>query len=271
MRTFAIGDLQGCLDPLRRLLDDVQFDAASDRLWFVGDLINRGPQSLECLRFVKSLGTSATTVLGNHDLHLLAVIQGLRKPSKKDTLDEILIAGDRDELEHWLRHLPLLHHDTALDYTMVHAGLHTDWDLATASELALAASAELQSDHYPDFLEQVYKSRTVSWSPDLPTSERLCFAVNCFTRMRYLIDGNTLDFSCTDAPPDAPEHLQPWFEASDRQNLDLRIVFGHWSSLGGHCVEGVFPLDTGCVWGNTLTAMELATGGLHSVRCDGAR
>ena len=267
MSTYAIGDLQGCLDPLKKLLDKIDFNEATDQLWFVGDLVNRGPQSLESLRFVKSLGDSARSVLGNHDLHLLAVINGFRKTSGKDTLQDILDASDRDELENWLRRLPLLHSDPSLGYIMVHAGLHPSWDLETALHLADEVSTELSGNSYQDFLAVMYGNQPANWNPDLRGIDRLRFAVNGFTRMRYLTPDDTLDFSCTLPPKEAPGPLLPWFEASNRKNRELNIVFGHWSSLGDHRVEGVFPLDSGCVWGNCLTAMELETRKIITVDC----
>lgn len=267
MRTFAIGDLHGCLEPLLTLLDTINFDDSQDRLWFVGDLVNRGPQTLETLRFVKSLGASAVTVLGNHDFHLLAVLKELRTSSAKDTLQDIIDAPDRAELELWLRQQPLLHHDPTLNYTMVHAGMHTSWDLTTAMSLADQISVKLQSSEYHDFLEQIFSRKSVNWHSDLAGTDLLCFAVNCFTRMRYLIDSNRLDFQCSLPPASAPATLTPWFDVSNRQNLDVNIIFGHWASLGDHRIEGVFPLDSGCVWGNALSAMQLETREVFSVRC----
>lgn len=267
MTTYAIGDLQGCLDPLKKLLDKIQFDSAKDTLWFAGDLINRGPQSLETLRFVRDLGELAITVLGNHDLHLLAVKAGTRKPSAKDTLKDILEAPDTQELCDWLRRLPLLHHNPELGLTLVHAGLHPAWDLHTATMLAREVERQLAADDYLEFLTHMYGNSPDNWLPELQGYDRLRFAINCFTRMRYVYRSGKLDFSCNGPPQDAPEDLIPWFNATNRQNGDLSIVFGHWSSLGVINKLRIHALDTGCVWGGCLSAMALETLEMTQVSC----
>ena len=267
MTTFVIGDLHGCLSPLERLLDKVHFEPGKDKLWFVGDLINRGPQSLETLRFVRSLGDDAICVLGNHDLHLLAVIHGIRATSAKDTLDEILAAHDLDQLTHWLRHLPLLHHDAELNFTMVHAGIHPKWDLDLAKTMALDVEKALRSSKYVEFLQRMYGNKPAKWSKKLGKHRRRRFAINAFTRMRFCTKKGELDFTLTCAPARAPKGLVPWYAVPNRKPIDGRILFGHWSSHPGFAVSNVVPLDRGAVWGGSLAALALETGVTTTVDC----
>lgn len=265
MTTFVIGDLHGCLTPLERLLDKIHFSSANDTLWFVGDLINRGPQCLDTLRFVKSLGDSAVCVLGNHDLHLLAVIHGIRSSSGRDTLDEILAAEDLDELTHWLRHRPLLHRSESLNVTMVHAGIHPKWDLATATQMATEVEKALRSPKYVDFLERMYGNKPAKWSRKLGKHRRRRFAVNAFTRMRFCSRSGELDFTCTGPPHKAPKGLIPWYAVPKRKPIEGRILFGHWSAHPGFAVSNVVPLDRGAAWGGSLCALALETGVTTSV------
>lgn len=261
MSTYAIGDLQGCRQELLDLLDRIHFDESRDRLWFVGDLINRGPESLETLRFVYGLGDSAITVLGNHDLHLLAVAFGDSRLRKKDTLQAILQADDRDELLAWLRRQPLLHHDAELGYTMAHAGLPPFWDLSTAVACADEVQAVLAGDHYAELLRDIYGNKPDQWHEQLGGIERWRYTVNALTRMRYCDLDGRLAQEHKGPPGTQGDDLKPWFELSQRRNREQRIVFGHWSTLrlneDNFSVYNVFPLDTGCVWGGTLTAMRL--------------
>ncbi len=268
MTTYAIGDLQGCLSPLQRLLDKLNFDPAADHLWFVGDLVNRGPQSLKALRYVKALGDSATTVLGNHDLHLLALMHGVRKLSAKDTLSPILKAKDRDELHNWLCHLPLLHHDSKLGYTLVHAGIHPYWNLPLAQQLANEVQAVLRSKKLDDFLHRMYGDKPARWSRRLGKHRRRRLVINVFTRMRYCTTSGELDFSYNGAPKHAPEHLRPWYAVPRHSPSQLRIIFGHWSSHPSIAQPNVIPLDRGCVWGGALTAFALETGKTTTISCD---
>ena len=266
MTTYAIGDLQGCLTPLRRLLDHLAFDPAADTLWFVGDLVNRGPESLETLRFIHALGDSAISVLGNHDLHLLAVAHGHRKHGSKDTLQEILDAPDRDELCHWLASRPLLHVDKTLGHTLVHAGIHPSWSLKRAQKL----SAELHvvlTHELADFLSYMYGNTPVKWSKDLSTRKRRRFAINAFTRMRYCRSDGSLDFDFNGPPAMAPKSLFPWYALPGRKSLATTIVFGHWSSHPGICRPSVIPTDRGCVWGGDLVAYAIETGTSHWISC----
>ena len=269
MAMFAIGDVQGCHDELQRLLERIRFDHTEDRLWFTGDLVNRGPRSLETLRFVKSLGERAVCVLGNHDLHLLAVAAGTAERRRNDTLDDVLAAHDRDELLDWLRRRSMLHHDQGLGYTLVHAGLPPQWDLELASTCARELEAVLRGDA-TEFFRHMYGNEPRRWSPELRGMDRLRFIVNCFTRVRYCSADGDLDLKAKGAPGSQPEGYLPWYAVPGRKSAGLHILFGHWSTLGE--VEGheVYNLDTGCVWGGRLTALRLDgddSGGWYSVAC----
>jgi len=257
MAVYAIGDVQGCFDELQALLDQIDFDPRRDSLWFAGDLVNRGPSSLETLRFARSL--NAVTVLGNHDLHLLAAacMPGERK--RKDTLQAIFEAPDAGQLLDWLRHRPLLHHDEALGYTLLHAGLPPQWDLATARACANEVEQVLRSDRYEQFFAAMYGDEPDLWSPALQGQERLRFIVNCFTRLRYCDSSGRLALEEKGPPGSQPPHLRPWFDWPQRNSRDMRILFGHWSTLGAYDAPGIHALDTGCLWGGKLTACRLDT------------
>lgn len=268
MSIYAIGDIQGCYDDLLRLLDAIRFNEHSDQIWFAGDLVNRGPSSLETLRFVKSLGTSAITVLGNHDLHLLATACSIRSERKKDSLSQVLEAPDRDELLDWLRHRPLFHYND--DFCLVHAGLPPQWDFETARDMARLVETALQDSNYHEFLKEMYGNKPNVWSPQLKGVERLRFIVNCFTRMRYCDDNGRLDFVQNGPLGTQPKSLKPWFELTNRKSADLRIVFGHWSSLGYYRSNNCYCIDTGCLWGGALTALHLGENVFRvSVDCQG--
>lgn len=257
MAVYAIGDIQGCYDPLRRLLDLLRFDPATDHLWLVGDLVNRGPRSVEVLRLVHGLGERAVVVLGNHDLTLLAVAAGQVKPRRKDTFHTILDAPDRDELLDWLRRCPLLHHDAELGFTMVHAGLPPQWNLALARRCAAEAEATLRGPRCEDFLARMFGGEPRRWRDDLTGYDRLRFTVNALTRIRFCTANGTLSFSEKGSPGSQGAGLLPWFAVPDRRNADLNIVFGHWAALGYYRAPGIYALDSGCVWGNRLTAIRL--------------
>ncbi len=275
MATFAIGDLQGCHDDLQRLLERIAFDPAEDTLWFTGDLVNRGPKSLETLRFVKGLGPRAVTVLGNHDLHLLAVSAGVATLRKSDTLDEVLAAADRDELLDWLRHRPLLHHDADLGYTLVHAGLPPQWDLDLAIKCAHELEAVLRGPGHLEFFRHMYGDRPDRWSADLAGMERLRFIVNCFTRLRFCGPQGELDLKSKGAPGSQPRGFLPWYEVPGRKSANLHLLFGHWSTVGEvQDAHNALGLDTGCVWGGRLTALRLdgdGSSGWYCVDCEGAQ
>ena len=269
MTLYAIGDVQGCFDALQALLEKIRFDPTHDALRFTGDLVNRGPRSLETLRFVKGLGERAVNVLGNHDLHLLAVAAGAAKRKKHDTLDDVLAAPDRDELLDWLRRRPLLHHDAALGWTLVHAGLLPQWDLADAQRLAREAEAVLQSDHADDFLAHMYGDLPDHWREDLTGHERLRVIVNAFTRLRYCNLEGKMDLHFKGAPGSQPPDRVPWFQAPHRRSGAGHIVFGHWSTLGAYQDHGVLGLDGGCLWGRELCGARLEPGAAQilSIRC----
>lgn len=256
MAVYAVGDLQGCLQSLEKLLEALRFDPVADRLWMVGDLVNRGPQSLETLRFVRSLETSAICVLGNHDLHLLAIGAGVTRPRRGDTLEAVLTAPDAPELLDWLRFRPLLHHDASLGWTMVHAGLPPQWDLDCA--MACAAEVEVKLRTEPERLfHAMYGDLPDLWSEELMGSARQRFIINAFTRMRYVDSKGRLDHDCKTSPDQAPDNLIPWFRSPSRRTQTARILFGHWSTLGLINETNLIALDTGCVWGGTLSAVQL--------------
>lgn len=274
MAVFAIGDIQGCFDELKLLLDRIHFDPAEDTLWFTGDLVNRGPQSLEVLRYVMELGEHAVCVLGNHDLHLLAVAAGTAEAKRGDTLDEVLAAPDRDALLHWLRRLPLLHHDKNLGYTLIHAGLPPQWDLSQAITCAEELQAALRGAAHLEFFRHMYGNEPRRWSPGLTGMERLRFIVNCFTRLRYCNADGDLDLKSKGAPGSQPAGFLPWFEIPGRRSAGLHILFGHWSTVGESRDRNVHALDTGCVWGGRLTALRLDgddSGSWYCVECAGAQ
>jgi bis(5'-nucleosyl)-tetraphosphatase (symmetrical) len=259
MAVYAIGDVQGCYTELGQLLDSLHFDPARDRLWFVGDLVNRGPQSLECLRFVKDLGDSTVVTLGNHDLSLLLVMAGVKPLTARHTTGDILRAPDRDELFDWLRRRPLLHHDPGLNYVMIHAGLPPQWDLATAKRCAGELESLLRSENYFEYFQGMYGDQPDLWSEELRGVERWRFITNCFTRMRYCTVEGRLDLDAKGEPGKQGMNLYPWFRVPGRRSAGLRILFGHWSTLGLARENNVTSLDTGCVWGGSLTAMRLDT------------
>lgn len=255
MAIYAIGDVQGCFDELLRLLDVIAFNEHTDQLWFAGDLVNRGPKSLETLRFVKTLGDAAITVLGNHDLHLLAASCAPKIANRKDSLLAILEAPDRDELIDWLRYQPLLH--TNDEFCLLHAGLPPQWSLKKAKKMAALVEQALRSPDYPQFLKQMYGNKPNLWSSELKGMDRLRFIVNCFTRMRYCDINGRLDFIHNGPPGSQPKELMPWFDLPKRKNTEIPIIFGHWSSLGYYEGINCYGIDTGCLWGGQLTALRL--------------
>lgn len=257
MSIYAIGDIQGCFDELQLLLDKIQFNPQQDCIWFAGDLVNRGPKSLETLRFVKNLGTSAITVLGNHDMHLLAAASTPKTSTKKDSLTPILEAPDRDELIHWLRHQPLFY--TNNDFCMIHAGLPPQWDFKTTQRMALLVENALQGPNYELLLQQMYGNKPNQWTPQLKGNAKLRFIINCFTRMRYCDAFGRLDFNNTGPIGTQPEELMPWFTLPNRKSANMKIIFGHWSTLGYYEGSNCYAIDTGCLWGGQLTALKLST------------
>ncbi|CDZ76254.1 Bis(5'-nucleosyl)-tetraphosphatase, symmetrical [Legionella massiliensis] len=259
MPDFAIGDVQGCYEPLQRLLEQINFNEKADRLWFVGDLVNRGPQSLAVLRFIKNLPIPARITLGNHDLHLLAklFLQDSRK-NHDDTLHEILIADDAEELGHWLRRQNILYHDPALNILMCHAGIAPTWDLNLAKACAHELETVLASDDFCDFLSQMYGNEPDLWSSELTGIARLRVITNYFTRMRFCDKQGRLVLSYKGTLADAPANLVPWYAVPNRVSIETDIVFGHWAALQGYSPDPkIFAIDTGCLWGGQLTALRL--------------
>ncbi len=265
MATYAIGDLQGCHGPLERLLEAVAFDRGRDRLWFVGDLVNRGPDSLACLRFVRSLGDSAITVLGNHDLHLVCVAEGIERTRPLDTLEEVLAAPDRDELVHWLRHRPILHAEG--EFVLVHAGLEPTWTVARGVELAREVEAALRASDYRAFLARMYGNTPERWSDSLAGYDRLRVITNAMTRLRVCDPGGAMVLSFKGEPGEASDGWIPWFEVEGRASRDHAIVCGHWSALGVVVRPDLISLDSGCVWGRSLTAVRLEDRRVFEVPC----
>ncbi|BBT14553.1 bis(5'nucleosyl)-tetraphosphatase ApaH [Pseudomonas sp. SLBN-26] len=268
MTTYAVGDLQGCLDPLKCLLDRVAFDPARDRLWLVGDLVNRGPKSLETLRFLFAMRDSVTCVLGNHDLHLLAVAHNVERLKKSDTLREIIEAPDAGDLLDWLRRQKLVHYDEARDIAMVHAGIPPMWTLAKALKRAAEVEEALLDDaRLPLFLEGMYGNDPACWDSDLHGITRLRVITNYFTRMRFCKADGTLDLKSKEGADTAPPGYRPWFAHPSRKTRGQKIIFGHWAALEGKCNEpGLHALDTGCVWGGTMTLLNIDNG--QRISCD---
>jgi bis(5'-nucleosyl)-tetraphosphatase (symmetrical) len=258
MSTYAIGDVQGCYEPLCRLLEKIAFDHARDELWFVGDLVNRGPDSLGVLRRVIALGDPAVVVLGNHDLHLLAIARGGAhfKPGD-ESLHAVLDAPDRERLLDWLQSRPLLHHDAQIRCTMIHAALPPQWTLAIARRCAAEVERELRGEQGGDFLAHMYGDQPDLWRDDLDAPERMRFTVNCLTRLRVVDREGRLHLRFKGPLHAMPAHLVPWFRSPRRRTRDDRIVCGHWSALGYFSEENVLGLDTGCVWGGMLTAQRI--------------
>lgn len=257
MAIYAIGDIQGCYDELRDLLARLNFKPGRDRLWLVGDLVNRGPKSLEVLRFVKQLGGVVDCVLGNHDLRLLAEHVGARQTRPGSSLQAVLSAPDREELIDWLRRLPLLHHDDALGYTMVHAGLAPQWDLNTARACAREVERWLRGPDYRQLLHNMYGDHPDSWSDDLTGWPRARVIINILARLRYCDAQGRMDMQANGPPGSQRPGLMPWFEVPGRRSIRMNIVCGHWSALGFYRAPGVTAIDSGCVWGGTLTAVRL--------------
>jgi bis(5'-nucleosyl)-tetraphosphatase (symmetrical) len=265
MATIAIGDIQGCYDQLMRLLERAGYDERRDVLWFVGDLVNRGPQSLATLRFVKGLGERAVTVLGNHDLNLLAVAEGIRKPHRGDTDGDILASPDREELLAWLRRQKMLHVENG--YAMVHAGLLPQWTVAQATALAGEVEAALRAPGYRQFLREMYGNEPLRWRDDLAGADRLRVVVNAMARMRLTTPDGALELGYKMGLDRVPPGYLPWYDAPRRASRGTTILFGHWASHGVIVREDVVCLDSGCVWGRALSALRLEDRQLFSCDC----
>jgi bis(5'-nucleosyl)-tetraphosphatase (symmetrical) len=275
---YVIGDLQGCCHSLDRLLEQINRstvtgpgndDQMPPALWFAGDLVNRGPDSLGTLRRVRDLGDKATVVLGNHDLNLLAVSAGVRRVHRSDTLNPILSAPDREELLHWLRHRPLTH--CAAGHLMVHAGVLPSWSATEVLALAGEVEAELRGPGWRDFLTAMYGDLPNAWSPSLRGNDRLRVIVNALTRIRYATPSGTMEFAAKEALGTGPVGHVPWFECPERKTSEVTVIFGHWSTLGLINRPNLIALDTGCVWGGQLTAMRLRDRHILQIDCSGER
>lgn len=265
MPTYAIGDLQGSYSSLQKLLDKISFDARLDRLWFVGDLVNRGAESLQCLRYVRSLGDRAITVLGNHDLHLLCVAHGATRFRKNDTLQPILDAPDRDELLSWLLHRPLLHVEG--EFVLVHAGLLPQWSAPYAQRLAQEVERALRAPQFREFLCALYGDQPDQWRDDLGGQDRLRVIVNAMTRMRFCTSEGQMEFSHKGEPNNFPAGFMPWFAVPQRKSADSTVICGHWSALGLKLQANLLAIDTGCLWGGALTAVRLEDRKIFQVPC----
>jgi bis(5'-nucleosyl)-tetraphosphatase (symmetrical) len=265
MATYAIGDVQGCYDQLRRLLDKLSFDPARDELWFVGDLVNRGPRSRDALRFIMSLGDRAVSVLGNHDLALLVIAAGFKKPHRTDTFGDILSAPDREELLDWLRHQKLFH--AARGYAMVHAGLLPQWSIEKAAALAHEAEAALRGPDHRELLRNMYGNEPARWCEDLEGFDRLRVIVNAMSRLRVVTDDGEMEFSHKLGLANLPAGFKPWFDAPRRSSADTTIIFGHWAALGLIVRPDVIALDSGCVWGRALSALRLEDRQIEQCDC----
>ena len=270
MSTYAIGDVQGCYSELQNLLNEINFDERRDELWFTGDLVNKGPKSLQTLRFIKALGVNAKITLGNHDLHLLAVAKNIQPLLKKDTIQEILAADDVKELIDWLKSRPLLITDDNLNFTMVHAGLPPQWSLENAKEFAKECELILQSEKINKLLAEMYGDTPNIWVNSLQDYAKQRFIINCFTRIRFCNSDGMLDFDTKVAPGKQNTSLIPWYSLPNRKTKDNKIIFGHWSTVHignekNFKQYNVYPIDTGCLWGGRLTAMRLEDEKVFSV------
>jgi bis(5'-nucleosyl)-tetraphosphatase (symmetrical) len=265
MATYAIGDLQGCLQPFEQLLDLIGFNSRHDRLWLVGDLVNRGPDSLETLRFVRALGDAATTVLGNHDLHLLVAAAGFGRIHKSDTLEDILTAPDRDDLLDWLRTRPLFHHEG--EFAMVHAGLLPEWDVTRATDLAAEVESVLQGPQHLELARHTYGGQPDQWDDKLTGWDRLRVIINAMTRMRVCTADGRMEFHHKGKPENLPKGFMPWFDVPGRRSANVSLIFGHWSALGLRVSSNLLAIDGGCLWGRQLCAVRLEDRRVFQINC----
>lgn len=268
MATYAIGDVHGCYEPLMRLLEKINYCENSDKLWFTGDLVNRGPDSAKIVRFIKSL-KNCIAVLGNHDLGVLAIARGAEPYLPEEhTFSDLLHAKDSENLLLYMEQLPLLHHDPILGYTLVHAGFYPSWDLSKAQNLAKEFEAVLQSDEKLNLYRHLYGNTPLVWDDNLSGFERLRCIANCFTRLRFVTLEGKLDLISKGTIGNPSQGFMPWYKIPHRKSQDLKIIFGHWATLNGKTDEkNVFALDTGCAWGISLTAMRLEDEMRFQVEC----
>ena len=265
MATYAIGDIQGCFGSFSKLLEKIAFDPAQDRLWLVGDLVNRGPRSLETLRFVRGLGAAAIAVLGNHDLSLLITAAGFRRCGKGDTFMDVLNAPDREELLTWLRHQRLCHVENG--FCLVHAGLLPQWTCQQARALAAEVEASLQRSNWREFLSQLWGDAPVAWEDELTGWPRLRVIVNAMTRLRFCTPEGAMEFRSKGEVDKAPEGYLPWFDAPHRRSAETALVTGHWSALGLKVLPNLLAIDSGCLWGREMTAVRLEDRAIFQVAC----
>jgi bis(5'-nucleosyl)-tetraphosphatase (symmetrical) len=265
MPTYAIGDLQGCRPKLTELLDKIRITCPDPRLIFVGDLVNRGPNSLETLREVRALGDTTNVVLGNHDLHLLAVANGIRPQHRSDTLDDILAAPDRDELLDWLRHRPLAILEN--NHLMVHAGVLPQWTAEQTVALSREVETVLQGPDWVEFLRQMYGNQPARWDDGLEGADRLRCIINALTRIRFCDAAGTMDLTTSKGAEIELPGFMRWFDVPGRKTEDVTVVFGHWSTLGLIMRPDVISLDTGCLWGGKLSAVSLDDRSIVQVDC----
>jgi len=256
MATYAIGDLQGCFDAFERLLEHINYNPAQDKIWLVGDLVNRGPDSLATLKYIYQHRDNITTVLGNHDLHLLALSEGVRKMDNPG-LQAILDSSQADTLLDWLRHQPLLHRDKSLNAAMVHAGISPQWTLKQARQHAAELHEVLRGNKYKKFLKHMYGNEPNEWRDDLDGWDRLRYITNSFTRMRYVDAHGRLDLKQNGKIGSQPDYLTPWFALKKREPIKSNIIFGHWASLGPYQFDNYYATDSACVWGGQLSALKL--------------
>ncbi|MEO6856156.1 MAG: symmetrical bis(5'-nucleosyl)-tetraphosphatase [Rhodoferax sp.] len=277
MALYLIGDLQGCDGALQRLLETLDFSPSRDTLYLLGDLVNRGPASLEVLRRLKGYGGAARCLLGNHDLHLLAAAHGIRPTHRLDTLQGILQAPDRTALLDWVRHQRMAMHETleGQDILMVHAGVLPGWSPVLTMALAAEVEAVLQGPHLSAFLGQMYGNTPAKWNDDLQGADRLRVIVNALTRLRFCTTDGVMEFDSKEGAGTRPEGYLPWFDVPGRQTAHMAVAFGHWSTLGWLGRRDVLSLDTGCVWGGSLSALRIgatpAANELIQVRCEQAQ
>ena len=265
MATYAIGDVQGCYKPLQRLIQHIHFAPTTDRLWFVGDLVNRGPDSLSVLRYIKNLQDRAVVVLGNHDLFLMAVAEQLITARPEDTLQAILAAPDCDELLAWLRQQHLFYREPP--FAMVHAGLLPQWSIDETEQLAREVETGLLGPSYRDILRALYPSKHLQWSSQLTGPTRLATIIKVLTRLRACSPDGLMESSFNGPPERIPAGYSPWFKIKNRHHGDTTIVCGHWAALGLHCEDRLLAIDSGCVWGRQLTAVRLEDRAVFQVPC----
>lgn len=269
MATYAIGDIQGCYSAFKKLLKKIKFNPNKDKLWVCGDMVNRGPDSLKTLQYLRSLGDSVQCVLGNHDLHLLAVYYTSLEPKKTDTFSEVLNSRDVDDLMTWLRHQPLFHFDINLNCAMVHAGIYPGWNVEDCLSYAKEVENALTGEHFVNFFHSMYGNKPDYWKPSLKSMERLRFITNVFTRMRYIDEDDRLHMKLKGSPllQEDPS-VYPWFEQTQKHIKHNRVVCGHWSTLESKQYGNVFALDSGCLWGGELSALKISSEKPKWIRID---